>query len=530
MTARRPNVLLITTDQQRADHLGCYGNGVLRTPHIDSLGAGGTCFDSCYVAAPVCMPNRGTLMTGRMPSAHGMRCNGLDLPLDSVTVADLLAAAGWRTALVGKGHLQCVTGRPPLVRPDTGRSPPPSRDLAEARRADGGFYEQENRKRWRDDPDHDVRLPYYGFQTVDLAIEHGDEVEGHYSRWLAQRHPDPDSLRGPKNALPAEGLVVADAWRTAVPEALYSTSYIAERTKARLGEFARTPEEPFFLWCSFCDPHHPFTPPGRYWDLYDPADVDLPESFHACPAAFSSLETHLRHERDRGAETDNGTAAYAVTERQARQAIALTYGMIAMVDDAIGAILNRLNELGLADTTIVIFTSDHGDLMGDHQLLLKGPHHYQGLIRVPLIWRDPRMQGCGRSDLLCGTIDLAPSILDVCGVAPFNGMQGVPILDAEGRVVPWLRDDLLIEDESQRCLPGTGIRTRLRTLVSHDWRMTVYDGLEEGELYDLRHDPLELNNLWSDQAARSRRFELMERLARQMMAATDTSPLPRYAA
>ena len=114
--SRRPNILLISTDQHRADHLGCYGNNILKTPSIDYIAENGTRFDRCYVASPVCMPNRASLATGRMPSLHGLRHNGLDLPWSSVTVADLLASAGWTTSLVGKAHFQCMTNNPSLLR------------------------------------------------------------------------------------------------------------------------------------------------------------------------------------------------------------------------------------------------------------------------------------------------------------------------------------------------------------------------------------------------------------------------------
>ena len=101
----KPNIVLIVTDQHRADHLGCYGNGIVRTPNIDSIAARGLAFDRFYVASPICMPNRSTIMTGKMPSAHGVPTNGLPLPLESVTFVDLLRNEGYRTAMVGKSHL-----------------------------------------------------------------------------------------------------------------------------------------------------------------------------------------------------------------------------------------------------------------------------------------------------------------------------------------------------------------------------------------------------------------------------------------
>ena len=124
-------------------------------------------------------------------------------------------------------------------------------------------------------------FPYYGFQHVELCIKHADQVVGHYERWLRARHPDPDSLRGRANQLPGNDCQAPQAWRTRMPEELYPTSYVAERTMAFLQEHARSGRErPFFIQCSFPDPHHAFTPPGRYWDLYDPEQIALPGSFH----------------------------------------------------------------------------------------------------------------------------------------------------------------------------------------------------------------------------------------------------------
>src|SRR5215470_20103031 len=150
--AERPNFLLFITDQLRADHLGCYGNRIIRTPGIDSLAARGVSFDRFYVASPVCQPNRATLMTGRMPSLHGVRHNGISLSLNATTFVDLLRAAGWQTALIGKSHLQNMTGTPtvlPALKPPAGyRAPPAGLDEAEKDDRNDDAYEQENAVAW----------------------------------------------------------------------------------------------------------------------------------------------------------------------------------------------------------------------------------------------------------------------------------------------------------------------------------------------------------------------------------------------
>src|SRR4051812_9874005 len=269
-----PNILFFITDQLRADHLGCYGNRTIRTPAIDSLAARGVSFDRFYVASPVCQPNRATLMTGRLPSLHGVRYNGISLSLKATTFVDLLRASGWKTALIGKSHLQNMTGTPTVVpapSPSPGYvSPPAGLDEAEKDDRTGDAYDQENGIAWNHNPDRRFRLPYYGFDHVELCSGHATEVHGTYTGWLRTRQPDADRLRGPENALPST-YVLPQAWRTSLPEELYPTSYVVERTLAFLDDHTgQRGAAPFFLQCSFPDPHHPFTPPGRYWDMYKP--------------------------------------------------------------------------------------------------------------------------------------------------------------------------------------------------------------------------------------------------------------------
>ena len=529
----RPNFLFIITDQHRADHLGCYGNRVVKTPNIDRLAHQGTRFERFYVATPICMPNRATLMTGRMPSLHGARQNGIPLSLKATTFVEVMRAAGYATALVGKCHLQSISGTPPTVglpQADPRKTQPPAH-LREADRTwlDHGRYDQELRSTWHDHPEFELTLPYYGFSHVELAVGHGDQVVGHYERWLNARQPNADSLRGAKNQLPGNRTIAPQAWRTRIPEELYPTSYVAERAIDYLENYARTDRsKPFFLQCSFPDPHHPFTPPGRYWDMYDPEEMTLPPSFHAGEWPVPPHLQQLYDERSAKKANREGQRVFAVTEREAREAIALTYGMITMIDDAIGRILKRLKALGLDAKTVVIFNTDHGDFMGDHQLVLKGALHYQGLVRVPFIWSEPSAQDKALvNDGLCGTLDLARTILDRAGLAGFNGMQGVSLLSAvNGKETG--HDALLIEEHQRRGYMGFENNFRARTLMTGDYRFTLYEGAPWGELYDLRNDPLELRNLWEDSSSRAIRHDLTEELARKLMELADTSPLATH--
>jgi arylsulfatase A-like enzyme len=524
---RRPSFVLIVTDQHRADHLGCYGNRILSTPRIDSLAAQGCAFDDFHVATPICQPNRASLMTGRMPATHGLSMNGRELSHGELTFVEMLREAGWRTALAGKSHLQNITPVP---------APWPAADQRlsrESRRRFPGVHGQEIGQRWEDDPSHELVLPYYGFEQVALTIGHADEQQGHWRRWLRQQVPDADRLIGPDHAIATPGLRLAalrQAWRTRLPEALHPTNWIADQACELLRGFAAG-DAPFFLQVSFPDPHHPFTPPGRFWDLYRPEDVELPASFHAPLHDAPPPIAWLREQRRREPRLRVGYGAFACDEHEAREAIALNYGNIACIDQAVGRVLDTLRASGLDDDTVVMFTADHGDLLGDRGLMFKGGLHYDALTRVPFIWRDTAdRRAATRSAALAQTIDIASTVLDRAGLAPANGMQGRSLRPALGGSALPGREHLVIEEEGQRRDFGLDRRNRLRTLRTARHRYTVYDGQPWGELYDLQADPGQWRNLWNDEGSRLLRAELGAELARAMLALSDTSPYPDTAA
>jgi arylsulfatase A-like enzyme len=530
------NFLLIMTDQHRADHLSCYGNTVLTTPHMDRIAADGLRFERFYVANPVCMPNRATLMTGRLPSNHGVRHNGIPLHPRSNTFVHVLRHAGYRTALVGKSHLQNMGIRPAVLH----KAPPAwpvrgtlAKHLSEPMLQDDSVRTDiELLARWRNEGEVEIPQPYYGFDDVRLTIGHGDFVRGHYQTWLAQRHPNPESLGGEQQALPpGRTLHIPQAWRTRVPEELYPTTYITEHTVHYLEQYtAAGTQAPFFLFCSYPDPHHPFAPPGRYFDLYTPQDIPLPPAWGNAHDRTPPHMQALLKELGTPDAVRHSPAAFAVTAEEAREATALTYGLLRLIDDGIGQILDTLDRLGLADNTVVLFTSDHGDLMGDHQLMLKGPYHFQGLLRVPMLMKVPGLTTGRVTTSLAGTVDLAQTILHLAGLDPYHGMQGhslVPLLTDPTATV---HEQLLIEDDGQCPLKGTNRPIRLRTLLSSAWRLTYYDGFEFGELYNLADDPLEHRNLWHEPGAQAMKIALSECLLRTMIDQQDRSPLPAYLA
>ena len=529
MTASRPsrsNLLLFITDQHRADFLGCYGHPVLRTPHIDSIAARGTAFDRFYVASPVCMPNRASLMTGRMPSVHGVRSNGIPLSMNSVTFVELLRDAGYRTALIGKSHLQNFTSWPPIVKRAPARENyrEPSGDLTQALRNDlgGRIYEQETPEYWTA-KDARVQTPFYGFDHVTLVRAHGDEPGGDYDRWLAERDPQAKALLGPANSVPHD-YKVPQAYRTAIPAELYATSFIGDRAQAWLQD--ADADAPFFLMVSFPDPHHPFNPPGKYWDMYKPEQFPAPEAFSRNDWTPPALIRNIIAEREAGKANLTGMNTIGVSAREAQEARALTCGMIACVDDAIGGVLAALDRSGLRDDTVVIFTSDHGDHLGDHRLMLKGAEQYQGIVRVPFIWSDPETSGGPpRSQALGSTMDISATILDRARTEPFSGMQGRSLTPAlHGG--PGQRDSVFIQYDHQHPSPGTDVPPRVHTLIDGRYRLSVFHGTGWGELYDLEGDPGEFDNLWDDPAHAAARARMTERLLLTEIEHIDRVPLP----
>ena len=512
---KRPNFLFIITDQQRADWLGCYGHPVLKTPNIDAIAAKGTRFDNFHVASPVCMPNRASLLTGRYPSLHGLRHNGCRLPLAANTFVDLLAEDGYHTAAIGKSHLQPFTGLPPMdMTPD---------DIAsrkEAWRNDEGNYGQEEPGRYTEHGHYEFQTPYYGYQHVDMVTTHGDRCGGHYQQWFRENAPDWQALHDNANQLPHD-YTCPQAYRTPVPEELYPTAYVRDRAIEYLDSRVGC-DTPFFSFVSFPDPHHPFNPPGKYWDMYSPDDFDvsLPYSAHKNPTPpMQWLESNWKT----GGGQKVPQTAMMLGDQQLKEAMALTAGMMAFVDDAVGDMIKALERNGQLENTVICYTSDHGDYLGDFNLLLKGALPFRSITRVPFIWSDPNDRKPSVSSSLASTVDLAATILDRVNIEPFNGNQGKSFKAAlEGG--EGVRDELLIEYNDGGTRLGFEKPARVRALVTAEWRYTLYRDLEWGELYDLVNDPSETHNLWDSPEHFVQRARLAERMTHHLTAQMDDSP------
>ena len=512
---KAPNFLFFITDQHRADWLGCSGHPVVKTPNIDAIAADGTLFEDFHVALPVCMPNRASLMTGRMPSVHGLRYNGCLLPTRANTFVDVLAAGGYATASIGKSHLQPFTNRPPLSKKDT-----VERLIPEAWKPEQDSYTKEEPTSFDGDKVTPFEAPYYGFQHVDMVTSHGDRCGGQYGQWFRENMPDWQALHDPANEL-AHSYTCPQAYRTPVPEHAYPTTWVADRAIDYLEKSSES-DDPFFAFVSFPDPHHPFNPPGKYWDMYDPDDFDVDLPFEAHKNPVPPMQ-HLSDMWKIGKMPAIPQMPFRADDQHIREAKALTAGMITMIDDHIGRIVQTLKDTNQYDNTVIIFTSDHGDYLGDFNLMLKGPLPLASITRVPMIWSDPATRAGVKTQALASTIDISASILERAELAPYHGIQGRSFLNALDGQSPH-RDEVFIEHNDGGPRMGLKHAARVRTLRSADWRFSVYAGEDFGELYDLKADPKELKNLWDDPVYATEKAALSMRLIDHLTHQMDESP------
>lgn len=519
------NIITIIADQLRVDHLGFSGKVPVRTPHIDSLAASGHVFDRAYVGNPVCMPNRATIMTGMWPSAHGLRTNGIPLNPSIDTFVRTLRGRGYRTAAVGKLHLQPMGYPYEEYQLDQIKAANP--ELWERAVTDvfgEDFVSAEAFERHADG-ELVIEPDYYGFDDVALVVGHGDKVSGNYVRWARERGFDPITGAGRDTALwqyPEWNHV----WESAVPAAVHATTYITEESERRLEEYAASGED-FCLFVSYPDPHHPFAPPAEYFRRHDPADMPLPESFDDDHAYSPDYIREIIARR--GTPDIDPMMLWSPTADQFRTALAAELGSIEFLDDSIGRLLATVERLSLADDTIIVFTSDHGDAFGDHGLILKHFTHYDAVIRVPLIISGGGI-GTGVHEELVSSADIAPTLLDLADAPALPAAQGLSIRSViEGTAQDW-RQALLVEEDQPYGLDVLPGPVRIRTVVTDDLRLTRIAGTPITELYDLDADRGERMNLADDPDAADLLARGNSAMVDELMRVVDDSVVPFHAA
>jgi arylsulfatase A-like enzyme len=491
--SQKMNVLFIITDQQRADMLHCYGNNVIKTPNIDKLASESIRFSNAFCNSPMCMPNRATILTGYYPNVHGVRSNGINLPNDIPTITETLVYRGYHTISIGKTHYNTWT-----VRYDPKTKSAEDFEDWKTRNPKGAYLTHEN-----------FPMPYYGFEEVDLVIGHGNACSGHYLDWLEERAPEiANKIREEYSTKVPALEIFYDNW---VPLELYNTTYIQNKTVAFLDRYSKGEygEKPFFLHVSFPDPHQPVSPPGEYGEMYKPEDMVLPENFHNIKNLYNHpyLKEHLEHPPARDA------LLREETEENIRRFIALSYGSVSLIDHAVGQILASLEKRGLADNTMVIFTSDHGDYMGDHSLILKGISPFNGTLQVPLIWKVPGITKPAVSDGLISSVDIPKTILELLNISeryrPPN-MQGFDMTSVLKNPNREVRDSIIIT-EDEEVGPHGPLFTRIIHLITKDYKLTKYAELPGyGDLFDRNKDKAEVKNLWKKESSLS--FKLLDKM------------------
>lgn len=530
-TSTQPNILLIMSDQLRPDRLGFGGNEIVKTPNLDALAARSRNFTRAYCNSPSCGPSRNSLLTGRMPSANGSWTNALSLQWDANTFVRVLRQNGYRAGLIGKSHHQdCIDRRPSkdgsnkldMTKLGLIRRPPQGdgRAMLGAYTEAGQTWDQYEQHWLHKEGKVEMPDDYYGYDTVEVTLNHDDRPSGHHYYWIKERGGDPDRYGGEANAVETFPLW-SQVWKSNCPLEYYATTFIVERSLAFIDD-AVGEGRPFFLTASFPDPHHPFGVPDPYYSMYDRDTIPIPKTF------FNQHEdglSHMKRIADERGKDALGPFTFSASLEQYREATAVEYGAITLLDEGIGRILDHLEAKGIADNTIIIFCADHADLGGDHGFLLKFTAHFQGVLRIPMLIATPNIVP-GDSDSLVCLLDLARTILDLASCQPYIGMQGGtlrPILDDATAEV---RDSVLVEEAYQADFLDASKELSLRTLITENARLTIYHGLEEGELYDLVADPLETNNLFDRPEAEQLKISMLTKLVQEMIEHRDLSRYP----
>jgi len=488
----RPNILLITSDQQHWQTLGCL-NPEVKTPNLDRLAAQGTLFERAYCPNPTCTPTRASMITGKYPSQHGAYSLGTKLSETEPTVGDHMQAGGYRTALVGKAHFQPLKENEEFPSLE---SYPIMQDLEFWR----GFHG-----------------PFYGFDHVELARNHADEahVGQHYAIWMEEN--------GLKNwrayYRPPTGTNRTQRYKWTIPEQYHYDRWIADRSCALMREFKERGES-FLLWSSFFDPHPPYLAPEPWDTMYDPEQITVPcmtEGEHEKNPIHFQM-TQQQHPdfsdwQEPGGNGMHGFSSHLHDRRVLAKNIAVYYGMISLMDKYIGQIVDGLDELGLRDNTVIVFTTDHGHFYGQHGLIAKGAFHYEDMVKIPFLVSWPgRVPEAQRSAAIQNLVDLPQTFLSLCGLDQPDDMTGVDQKDVWLGRAASARDHSITENHHQ---PTT---IHVKTYVEERYKLTVYCDRPYGELFDLAEDPGEVNNRWDDPDAAPLKADLMLKLLRAEIA------------
>jgi len=425
-----PNILFITADHLRYEPLGFTGDPVIKTPAMDTLASQSVSFSQYFVQSPVCHPSRATIMTGRYPCHHGVRWNFSNLNENEGTLLETFKERGYATACIGKYHLDQKRFETSLDYKEASsiRNMNPDNSFVQYVRSRGFEYRT-------------------GFALPDFQKRLGAV-------------PQPDQ-----------------------PEDCHLDAYVGMKTCEYLKTMDR--DKPFFLWLGFYGPHHPYVPSGRFATMYDACDVP---AFHRSEDDLKKkpVEYSLYFQ----AEGHKYFGFANASEQTFREMKAAYYGMVSQIDWQLGLVLDTLKAQGLAENTIVVFTSDHGEFLGDHGIPAKAPFLLDCMLHVPCLIRAPGIGQQGvASDELVESVDIFPTLCRLAGFETPEWVQGhdlTALVTGKCQSEYRSREAVYAEAVDKRCL-----RTR-------EWKLIHYAGKQYGELYHLTEDLYELNNLYDE--------------------------------
>lgn len=437
----RPNVVFVITDQQRFDTINALGHDHVDTPNLDRLVREGTSFTRTYVSAPSCAPSRSSLFTGLYPHSFGVLRNE---EVWRHSWVERLADSGYRCVNVGKMHTH--PWETPL-----------------------GFHERtvvENKDRFH------PNVPFYHDQWDKALWTRGLTKP---TRAVHRTKPDYAERLG--------------AFQWELPDDLHSDNFVAGHARWWLETYPGT--EPFFLQIGFPGPHPPYDPVDRHLEAYRDRDVPLPirddVDLDQQPEALKQLRRHHQ-------ENDHDSVVHLAdpTEEQSLRQRRHYLANVTQIDEQLGLIMDALGARGVLDDTVIIFTSDHGDCLGDHGHSQKWTM-YESSVRVPaIVWGEGIVAG-QRIDALTAMMDLGPTVLELAGLEVPHWMEAQSLLPAL-RGEPWPgREQVFAEHARDMILTGT----ELMTMVRDDrWKYVEFVDSDQGQLFDLAADPDELRTLW----------------------------------
>jgi len=437
-----PNILFITTDQQRQDSLPCYGLDFMQTPALDRLAAEGCVFERCYSGSPVCQPGRASFILGQYPHVHGVPDNFRWIRPDSPTIARLFDRAGWHTAAIGKMH----------------------------------FHPWDN-------------CEGFGYRIIAEDKRHifrrDDWTKYLQAHGYSRDHPA--LVPGYRENL---GAIISP-----LPEKMHLDSFIGDEAVKWIHEQA---ESPFFAWVAFNSPHDPYDPPENLAGLYRDAAIPEPVGLDEDPTSKPPYQRE--NIRFYNSNPLFLTDYSKIDARQARTMRQHYLATVSLVDRQVGKILQALEARGLLESTLVVFSSDHGDHLGDHGLPFKSTF-YESALMVPLIMRGPGLRPGSRCSSFVDWLDLHATFLTLAGIPVPDHAQGKDISCVLADPTAKVRGEAFSE-----LLGSAMVRTESHKLVLCD------DG--SGELYDLREDPLEVVNHYNDPVFKNLQEELTGKIIR----------------